>query len=77
MDSSNYKGGKIYFSWNWLATSPQTLQFDNFILLLHRSKYFERKILIIFLLINLNMCFSFSKEPSNRDASFEYPQHMF
>ena len=23
------------------------------------------------------MCFRFSKEPSHRDGSFEYPQHMF
>ena len=35
------------------------------------------KILIIFLPINLNMCFGCLKEPSQRDGSFEYPQHMF
>ena len=35
------------------------------------------KILIIFLPINLSMCFGCSKEPSHRDSSFEYPQHMF
>ena len=23
------------------------------------------------------MCFGCSKEPSHRDSSFEYPQHMF
>ena len=23
------------------------------------------------------MCFGCSKEPSHRDASFEYPEHMF
>ena len=23
------------------------------------------------------MCFGFPKEPSHRDGSFEYPQHMF
>ena len=23
------------------------------------------------------MCFVFSKQPSHRDGSFEYPQHMF
>ena len=23
------------------------------------------------------MCFGCSKDPSNRDVSFEYPQHMF
>ena len=35
------------------------------------------KIVIIFLPINLNMCCRCSKEPSHRDGSFEYPQHMF
>ena len=34
-------------------------------------------ILIIFLPINLNMCYGCSKEPSHRDGSFEYTQHMF
>ena len=38
---------------------------------------FEHKIVIIFLPINLNICFGCSKEPSHRDGSFEYPQHMF
>ena len=41
------------------------------------SKKFKRKIAIIFLLISLNMCFGCSKEPSQREGSFEYPQHMF
>ena len=36
-----------------------------------------RKIVIIVLSISLNMCFGCSKEPSHRDGSFEYPQHMF
>ena len=36
-----------------------------------------RKIAIIFLSISLNMCFGCSKEPSHRDGSFEFPQHMF
>ena len=36
-----------------------------------------RKIVIIFLSISLNMCFGCSKDPSHRDGSFEYPQHMF
>ena len=36
-----------------------------------------RKIAIIILSISLNMCFGCSKEPSHRDGSFEYPQHMF
>ena len=38
---------------------------------------FWRKIVIIFLPISLNICFGFSKEPSHRDGSFEYPPHMF
>ena len=40
------------------------------------SKINLRKIAIIFLSFNLNMCFGCSKEPSHRDGSFEYPQHM-
>ena len=36
-----------------------------------------RKIAIIFLSTRLNMCFGYSKEPSHRDGSFLYPQHMF
>ena len=34
------------------------------------------KIVSIFLSINLNICFGFSKEPSHRDGSYEHPQHM-
>ena len=30
-----------------------------------------------FLPIDFNICFGCSKEPSHRDGSFEYPQHMF
>ena len=41
------------------------------------SKVYYLKIVIIFLPINLNMCFVCSKEPSHEDGSFEYPQHMF
>ena len=37
----------------------------------------ECKIVIIFLPINLNMCFGCSKEASHLDGSFEYPQYMF
>ena len=36
-----------------------------------------RKIAICFLSISLNMCFGCSKEPSHREGSFEYQQHMF
>ena len=42
-----------------------------------RSKYFQRKIAIIFLSINFNMCFGCLKELSHCDGSFEYPQCMF
>ena len=35
-----------------------------------------REIAIIFLPISLSMCFGRSKEPSHRDGSFEYPQHI-
>ena len=38
---------------------------------------FEHQIAMIFLSISLNMCFVFSKESSQRDGSFGYPQHMF
>ena len=38
---------------------------------------FERKIVNIFLPVSFNICFWCSKEPSQRDGSFEYPQHMF
>ena len=39
-------------------------------------KEFERKVLINFLSISPNMCLGRSKEPSQWDGSFEYPQHM-
>ena len=39
--------------------------------------FYEGKIVIIFLPINLNMCLGCSKELSHWDGSFEYPQHMF
>ena len=38
---------------------------------------FERKIVVIFLPININICFGCSKEPSQWDGSFEHPKHMF
>ena len=31
----------------------------------------------MFLPISFYICFGCSKEPSHRDGSFEYPQHMF
>ena len=33
--------------------------------------------MILFLSINLNMCFECSKEPSQLEGPFEYQQHMF
>ena len=36
------------------------------------SKYFERKIVNIFLSIIFNICFGYSKELSHFDGSFEY-----
>ena len=38
--------------------------------------FFSVKSHIIFLSISLSMSFGCSKEPSHRDGSFEYPQHM-
>ena len=40
-------------------------------------KQFQRQIVKNFLSVSLNICFGCSKEPSHRDGSFEYPQHMF
>ena len=39
--------------------------------------HFQRTIENIFLAVNFNMCFGWSKEPSHWDGSFKYPQHMF
>ena len=41
------------------------------------SKNGLRRIAIIFLSVSFNMSFGCSREPSHRDGSFEYPQHMF
>ena len=41
------------------------------------NKKFQPKIVNIFLSINFNKCFGYSKELSHWDGSFEYPQHMF
>ena len=40
-------------------------------------KLFSPITVIVFLPININVCFGCSKELSHRDGSFEYPQHMF
>ena len=45
---------------------------------LQRSKQkIDGKIVNIFLSVGYNICFGCSKEPSHRDGSFEYQQHMF
>ena len=52
---------------------------DEQIFNIHRAseaKKLEGKIAIIFLPIGFNMCFGCSKEPSHRDGSFEYLQHI-
>ena len=41
------------------------------------NKIFGLKIVNIFLPISFNIRFGCSKEPSQQDGSFEYPQHMF
>ena len=41
------------------------MNIDDFHVWVQIRKLFERKIVIIFLLINLNMCFGCSKEPSH------------
>ena len=41
------------------------------------KEIYKRKIVIIFLPINLNMCFGCSKETSKWDGSFEYQQQLF
>ena len=40
-------------------------------------KPFQRKIVNIPLHISFNICFLCSKEPFQRDGSFEYSQHKF
>ena len=41
------------------------------------GKIFNHTIANIFLPISTNMCFWYSIEPSQRDGSYEYPQHCF
>ena len=41
------------------------------------AQYLIIQFLVFSLSIDLNMCFGCSKEPSHRDGSFEYLQHMF
>ena len=44
---------------------------------LNLHMFFQHKIENIFLPISFYICFGCSKEPSQRDGSFEYKQHMF
>ena len=41
------------------------------------KQIFKIKIVNIFLPVIFSICFGCSKEPSHRDGSCEYPQHMF
>ena len=45
--------------------------------LIQIRKSYKSKIVIIFLSINLNMCFGWTKELFHWDGSFEFPQYMF
>ena len=47
------------------------------VMYISRKNYLPPNIVFYSVSIGLNMCFGFSKEPSQRDGSFEYPQHMF
>ena len=58
---SSWSGSTLFSSTRWIQM----------------RKFYELKSLIIFLPINLNMCFACSKEPFHWDCSFEYPHHMF
>ena len=72
-----------------LCISPDQMRLDTLLSLsptLPRSYFLSwgqlsitnlRTFVIIFLSISINMCFGCSKEPSHRDGSYEYPQHMF
>ena len=61
-----------------LANCTVSAHISYFVITLYKVKQNNLpKIGIIFLSISLNMCFGCSKEPSHRDGSFEYPQHMF
>ena len=44
---------------------------------INRLKSSGRKFVIVSLSASLNMCYVYSKEPSPRDRSFEYPLHIF
>ena len=44
---------------------------------LDKPNFFLHKIKNIFLPISFIICFWCSKEPSQSDGSFEYPQHVF
>ena len=60
----------VYFKAILFGTKVQStyLQISNFLM---------HKIMIFFLTISLDVCFGSSKEPSQRDDSFEYQQHTF
>ena len=61
----------------WIMYTLHVENMTTWTIFVSRRKFCEHKIVIIFLPINLNMCFGCSKEPSHLGSSFEYPQHMF
>ena len=38
---------------------------------------YSKRICLLFLFLNQNICFGYSKEPSQQDNSFEHRRHMF
>ena len=58
----------------WMEKLPQNINNKMFTIL---PLKFLHKIVNMLLSVNLNLCFGCSKEPSQRDGSFEHPQHMF
>ena len=50
----------------------------SYVLVIHKKQILRGKFNVnIFLSISFHICSGCSKEPSYRDHSFEYPQHMF
>ena len=56
----------------------QVKSFDNAIFLSHPGPQIRvRNWKLCFLFLNQNICYGYSKEPSQWDGSFEHPKHMF
>ena len=58
-------------------TLYRKIYITNTVSMIQIGKNFQHNIMTIFLSISFNICFGCSKEPSDQDGSFEYPQHMF